>query len=43
VCNCALCFHVDGHIDPYLVIVFVRLGYMLRGQVIGPSTMLICD
>jgi hypothetical protein len=43
VCNYALCLHVDGHIDPSLVIVFVRLCYMLRGQVIGPSTMLICD
>jgi len=43
VCNYALCHHVDGHIDLSLVIIFVRFCYMLREQVIGPSTMIICD
>ncbi len=45
-CNCALCLHVDeraSYIDPSLAMIFVRFCYMLHEQIIGPSTMFICD
>jgi hypothetical protein len=43
--NCALCHHshVNGQVDPSLVVVLVGLCSMLCGQSIRVATMLICD
>ncbi len=44
-CNCALCHlsHVNGQVDPSLVVVLVGLCCMLCGQFTRVATMLICD
>ncbi len=45
VCNCALCHfqHVDGQIDPFLVIIPIGLHCMLCGQSTRVVMMLSCD
>jgi hypothetical protein len=43
--NCAPCLlpNVDGQIDLYLIMVLTSLQYMLYGQSLGTTIMLICD
>ncbi len=35
--------NVDGQVDPSLAIILIGLWYMLCGQSIGTTTMLVCD